>query len=105
MIINRITVIAHWGQDSALARMHIDETKRFASPLLKSWRICQTMFGTMGQIALEFEFENREACDKFWADWWATPGSGPFMTETARLIREGVTNEIFSVVDRSDWPA
>ena len=34
MIINRITVIAQWGQDSALARMHIDETKRFASPLL-----------------------------------------------------------------------
>lgn len=105
MIINRITVIAHWGQDNALARMQIDETKRFASPLLKSWRVCQPLFGTMGLIVLELEFENREACDKFWADWWATPGSESFMAETAKLIREGVSNEIFNVVDRSDWSA
>jgi hypothetical protein len=27
------------------------------------------------------------------------------MVETAKLIREAVSNEILFVVDRSDWPA
>ena len=50
-------------------------------------------------IALEYEYEDLQDYEEFWAEWLADPEAAQFMRKAGELHTEQVHQEIWSLVD------
>jgi hypothetical protein len=100
MIIQRMTLNVRFGTEQQNIQMHIDEIKRYASPLLKHWRVCSNRYGLMARVILDFEFDDLASSEQFWASWWATPGASGFIASIGANIVAGGMNEILNIEEQ-----
>ena len=101
MIINQLIFKAKPGQAAAIAEITIAEIKRFNSPLLGHWRVSVSSYGVMGQVSMQLEFDDVEACEQFWPAWLAEPSTPAHLKQLDSLTEFGGTNEIWPIIDQS----
>jgi hypothetical protein len=89
---NRVEAAVGWLQTEIAA-------ERERGPLPGKYRIFVSSIGTFAQVALESEFEDLAAYDKFWSTWFSRPECQEANKKFVKLLRGGGTNEIWRRVE------
>ena len=94
MIVQRMTISIKPGRMDEVLTLLKEDRKRsgFQS------RLYQIDIGTFGQIAIELEFEDMAAREKFWTEWGAVPERPAFMEKWLEYTKSGGT-EIWTLVE------
>lgn len=95
MIVQRLTFQVKGGQRTAAAELVRAERERTAG----THRIYLSYLGRYDTIAMEFEFEDLEAMETFWSEWFATSESAAFLEKWNDLLEAPRTNEVWTVVE------
>jgi hypothetical protein len=96
MIIERFTYqVKPYRLQEAIALV---QEERNHSPRKEHIRIYHTMFGTMDQLVLEFEFDDLAQHAEHWDQWFGSERAAPFGEKWRDLIESGAQREIFRVV-------
>jgi hypothetical protein len=99
MIVDRRTYNIKLGHDPEAIELIKAEfaalTERDASP---PYRIYVSRIGQFSQMAVEFEFENLAAQERFWAEW--RPNNPEFIEEWFGLNRGEIQIKVWDLVER-----
>ena len=95
MILQRITFNVKVGCLNKLVEL-INAARAQAT---KEFRIYTSYIAPLDKLVEEIEFENMAELEKFWADFWANPGTPELMDKFNQLVETGGTNEVWNVVE------
>jgi hypothetical protein len=95
MIVQRLTFQVKGGRRLEAAKLASAERERTGG----THRIYLSYLGRYDTIATEFEFEDLEAMETFWSEWFATPESAVFLKKWNDLLEAPRTNEVWTLVE------
>ena len=84
MIVQRVSYYPKLGCMGKLVRLTRAEMQRFPAP--HAGRLYGIDLGCSAPVAMELEFENYDEREKFWAAWFADPGSGAYIEKAKELV-------------------
>ena len=76
MIVERLTVLVKRGCMDQVVEMIKAERAKYGNQ--DRWRLYYSQWGPGDLFVQDFEFENMEECEKFWAEWFARPETSEF---------------------------
>jgi hypothetical protein len=101
MIVNRRTFnVKPTETEAAIEWLQQEIAKEQArSPLPGKARVYVTSIGTFSQVAMEAEFEDLTAYDRFWKTWFSRPECQAANEKFTKLLKGGGTNEIWTLIE------
>ena len=91
MLVNRWTHFVKVGRETEVVELHKKELERTGTTA----RVYTPYVSPRDAVAVELEFENLEAYDRFWREWQVTPEAAAYMKRLNELIERGTQNEIW----------
>ena len=95
MLVNRRTFVVKRGCMEELVALLVADREQTGI----AYRLYTPDIGPFDVIAIEVEFENLEAYEKGWAEWFARPENAAFMEKWYALTESGGNNEIWTLVE------
>jgi len=84
--------------DEALQLLKAERDRRAtAGPARIYYQGTPGLFGPLGRIVWEKEFEDEEARQKFWSDWWSEPESREFNKKFWDLMETDGSHELWGL--------
>jgi hypothetical protein len=97
MIVRRATFNVKQGCMQEFVALVLAEGEKVGPP---NTRVYTPYAGPRDVLAIKWEFENLEAHDKFWTDWWARPETATFLEKWYELTERGGTDELGNLAQR-----
>jgi hypothetical protein len=94
MIVQRIT----WNVKVGCADKCVELLKAECAKWKVKWRIYTPNIAKMDKVAGETEFESLAELEKFWTEWFASPGTAEFWKKYNELVDTGGTNETWNLM-------